>query len=269
MRATLHLLTIATVAAFLLPFAQPTARAADTPSSPAAQTTAPPVAGGKRVALVIGNQSYPETPLSKPGADARAVADTLRKIGFDVTTVLNAGGEDLQRAVEAAATRASDADISVLYYSGLAMSNDGAEYLVPVDLNGSEDALSMSYKAMALGYALHRLRPQSGAQLTFLDAGFTNPWLKGKGAGLTPPAMAAHPGSFVFHASTAIALEGSPAEPLSTFTSYLVPALLTPGVEVAQAMAPVVGAVARATKGRQVPVFHYGLTAPVHLVPVE
>ena len=44
----------------------------------------------ERVALVIGNASYPEDPLDNPVNDARAMSARLSDFGFEVTTVLDA-----------------------------------------------------------------------------------------------------------------------------------------------------------------------------------
>lgn len=38
----------------------------------------------KRVGLVIGNGAYPRDPLRNPVNDARAIAQALRALGFDV-----------------------------------------------------------------------------------------------------------------------------------------------------------------------------------------
>jgi uncharacterized caspase-like protein len=37
----------------------------------------------KKLALVIGNQSYPKSPLRNPANDAVAMAKALRQMGFD------------------------------------------------------------------------------------------------------------------------------------------------------------------------------------------
>ncbi len=37
-----------------------------------------------RVALVIGNSAYRDTPLANPASDARLMAETLRVLGFEV-----------------------------------------------------------------------------------------------------------------------------------------------------------------------------------------
>jgi hypothetical protein len=49
--------------------------------------------GGRRTALIIGNQAYPWKPLVNPVNDAKAVAGTLQELGFpqrDIRLVLDA-----------------------------------------------------------------------------------------------------------------------------------------------------------------------------------
>src|SRR5207244_7132719 len=55
-------------------------------------------AGGRRVALVIGNGAYAHVmALPNPPNDARAVAKTLRDLGFEVTEGINADHAALEK----------------------------------------------------------------------------------------------------------------------------------------------------------------------------
>ena len=56
--------------------------------------------GGKTVALVIGNQSYPKWPLHNSVNDAQAITQALRAVGFDADVVLNAGLRQVEQAVD-------------------------------------------------------------------------------------------------------------------------------------------------------------------------
>lgn len=51
---------------------------------------------GKRVALVIGNAAYPQ-PLLNPANDARAMAERLRRLGFEVQLKLDVNAAQLQK----------------------------------------------------------------------------------------------------------------------------------------------------------------------------
>src|SRR4029079_5341306 len=90
---------------------------------------------GRRVALVIGNNAYAHVrPLPNPANDARAMAKSLRDIGFVVTE-----GTDLARTAMQATIRdflrdAARSQVAVVYYAGHGVQIDGRNYLVPIDI---------------------------------------------------------------------------------------------------------------------------------------
>src|SRR5215510_14320299 len=51
----------------------------------------------RRVALVIGNAAYDSAPLRNPVNDARAMATTLRELGFVVSALENASLTEMKR----------------------------------------------------------------------------------------------------------------------------------------------------------------------------
>ena len=58
----------------------------------------PANAAAPRIALVIGNSAYQETPLANPANDARLMAETLRGLGFVVIERIDADRETMQLA---------------------------------------------------------------------------------------------------------------------------------------------------------------------------
>ncbi len=51
-----------------------------------------------RVALVIGNSAYADSPLANPANDARLMAETLRGLGFDVIERTDADQKEMMTA---------------------------------------------------------------------------------------------------------------------------------------------------------------------------
>ena len=104
-----------------------------TGAAPAPSPT--PATPGKRLALVIGNGAYAHVKaLPNPANDARAVARSLRDIGFTVSE-----GIDLDRAAMQKVTRdflreAARAQVALVYYAGHGVQVDGRNYLIPVDV---------------------------------------------------------------------------------------------------------------------------------------
>jgi len=52
-----------------------------------------------RIALVIGNDTYPEVPLANASNDAKGIAEVLTKAGFSVETKTDAGAESMRTMV--------------------------------------------------------------------------------------------------------------------------------------------------------------------------
>jgi uncharacterized caspase-like protein len=66
-----------------------------------------------------GNSKYVDLPkLTNPTNDARAVADTLRDLGFETTVVTDASEQGIRRAVRKLAEQSGQADLALVYYVG-------------------------------------------------------------------------------------------------------------------------------------------------------
>ena len=73
----------------------------------------------KRVALVIGNQHYVGNELENPINDAKGVDETLKKIGFDSTLVLDVTLHELNKALEHLKRKIEpDNTIVFIYFAG-------------------------------------------------------------------------------------------------------------------------------------------------------
>jgi Caspase domain len=88
-----------------------------------------------RVALVIGNNSYPRAPLRNAVNDAKAVAGLLERAGFAVTLKTDVDRDALRGAAAAfgAAARESEAKQVLFYYAGHGTQLNWRNFLVPVD----------------------------------------------------------------------------------------------------------------------------------------
>ena len=128
----------------------------------------------RQVALVVGNGSYAHIGrLPNPENDAVDLAAALRRIGFEVTTELDADRVELTEALRAFTRRSAGADVSLLFYAGHGLEMDGTNYLVPVDARLERD-VDVRYETVTLDDLLvstvgARLR------LVILDACRNNP----------------------------------------------------------------------------------------------
>jgi hypothetical protein len=85
----------------------------------------------RRVALVIGNGGYPASPLKNPVNDARAMARTLRALGFDVLAHENLNQRDMKLVVTEFGRRLRGSDVGLFFFAGHGMQVAGRNFLVP------------------------------------------------------------------------------------------------------------------------------------------
>jgi formylglycine-generating enzyme required for sulfatase activity len=91
--------------------------------------------GTARLALVIGNAGYPNptTPLSTTLADARDLAEELRRSRFEVDLKTNLSKADMQGAIDAFAAKITPGATVLFFFSGYGIQVDRQSYLLPVN----------------------------------------------------------------------------------------------------------------------------------------
>ena len=127
-----------------------------------------------RVALVVGNSTYAHIGrLPNPDNDAADMSAALRRLGFEVTTELDADRVELTEALRAFTRRSAGADISLVFYAGHGIEMDGVNYLVPVDARLERD-VDVRFETVTVD---DLLVSTSGAslRLVILDACRNNP----------------------------------------------------------------------------------------------
>ena len=93
-----------------------------------------------RVALVVSNSTYAHIGrLPNPENDAADMSAALSRLGFEVTTALDADRVELTEALRAFTRRSAGADASLIFYAGHGIEMDGVNYLVPVDARLERD----------------------------------------------------------------------------------------------------------------------------------
>lgn len=95
-----------------------------------------------RVALVIGNSAYAESPLDGPDKDIGLIANALRNVGFRVKTLPNAKKSEILDAWKEVETVATYGGVALLYYSGHGFRVDGEDAMLPVDWQLADDSNS-------------------------------------------------------------------------------------------------------------------------------
>ncbi|MCA6099026.1 caspase family protein [Bradyrhizobium australafricanum] len=250
------------------------------PASSAARVQA--AAAGRRVAPVIGNGAYAHVKvLPNPPNDARAIAKSLREIGFTVSEGLDLGRDAMQQTIHDFLREAARSQIAVVYYAGHGVQVDGRNYLVPVDTEFKAGG-RMTDAMVDMDIIMAGLDDQIRTNILILDACRNNPMApqvasaglsRGieAGSGLAAPASLGSgstlgAGTLIAFATAPgqVALDGEGAN--SPFSAALSRHVGTPGLEVQQMLTRVRAEVAATTKGKQVPWSNSSLLGEVYLV---
>lgn len=230
------------------------------------------VCGGQspqRVALVIGNDSYLRVPaLVNARSDARAIAATLQKAGFDVILRTDLNDRGMREAVRLFKARLSGGTDAVFYFSGHGVQVGAANYLLPVDIS-PESEEQVKDDGLALQKVLDDMAEQKTRfSVAIVDACRDNPFPRvagrsiGGGRGLAAATPAT--GQMVLYAAgagqTALDRLGSDDRtPNGVFTRVLLREMQRPGVPVDRVLKNVRQEVVRLAQGvgrEQVPALY-------------
>jgi uncharacterized caspase-like protein len=214
----------------------------------------------RRVALLIGNSSYQDAPLKNPVNDADAMARILREAGFDVILHKNVDRRKMILAIKEFGQKLKKNDVGLFYYAGHGVQVDSANFLLPVDLKGSDlqDADDLRHYAFPLNEILDRMRDASTNNIIILDACRDNPFMAKLSRSATRGLAKINT-----PASTTILYSTDPGNTASdgvggdngAFTSRLVESIQKDGLELVDVMRDVAVHVTRDTNGAQRPIF--------------
>jgi len=237
----------------------------------------------KRVALVIGNGAYSNAPaLANPVTDARAMAQKMRTLGFEVVEGYDLDKTGVENTIRTFANRAKTADLSLFFYAGHGIAVENKNYLIPIDAR-FEDSSALDFEAIPVNLVTRNMQYSQGVSLVFLDACRDNPLAKtlsrsmgsgtrssGIGSGLAAMKIS-NPGkglAIAFATSPgAVAYDGSGRH--SPFTDALLKHIDEPNTDITEIMSRVTGEVVRSTKQKQRPWLNTSLTGSVILNRVE
>ncbi|MES2196602.1 MAG: caspase family protein [Pseudomonadota bacterium] len=266
--------------------APPAGLAAPAAPEPKAEATAAsppqlPASNARRVALVMGNGAYAYVKaLPNPPNDARAIARSLRDIGFTVSEGVDLDRVAMQKVIRDFLREAVRAQVAVVYYAGHGVQIDGRNYLVPIDVRLQAGAATTE-AMMDMDTILAGLDDQVRTNILILDACRNNPMAPRvasaapnraieSGSGLAAPATlgagaSLGAGTLIAFATAPgqVALDGEGAN--SPFSAALSRHIGTPGLEVQQMLTRVRAEVVAATKTKQVPWSNSSLLGEVYL----
>ena len=145
-----------------------------------------------RVALIIGNSSYPDagTPLPSVSNDARILADEFRRLNFSVDLKENVSKEDMRRAIDAFTGKITKGTEALFYFSGFGLQSDRRTYLIPVNAQIWTEA-DVRRDGVSLDNVLAEMdRRGAKVKIIIIDAARLNPFerrFRAPPTGLAPP----------------------------------------------------------------------------------
>src|SRR6187401_897657 len=230
----------------------------------------------KRVAFVVGNGAYKNVaPLPNPSVDAKAIAATLRNVGFEVVEGSNLTRDKMTERLLDFGKKAQGADVALFFYAGHGIAISGTNYLLPIDADIKSEMDVKLGAAINIDLTLEQTMGDAKVKLVFLDACRDNPFaakIKSNSAtrsvsvqtGLAE--MKSGEGTLIAFATGPgqTALDGQEGSN-SPFTRALIANIATPGVEIQQAMTKVRAQVNEETSKGQLPWGHTNLIGTVYL----
>jgi hypothetical protein len=233
----------------------------------------------RRVAFVVGNGAYKNVePLPNPPIDAKAIAATLRNVGFEVVEGTNLTRDTMTERLLDFGKKAQGADVALFFYAGHGIAVNGTNYLLPVDADLKSEMDVKLGAAINVDLTLEQTMGDAKVKLVFLDACRDNPFAAKIRASSPTRSLSVASGLAEMKSGegTLIAFATGPGQTAldgqqgtnSPFTRALLANLTAPGVEIQQAMTRVRAQVNEETQKQQLPWGHTNLIGSVYLNPV-
>jgi hypothetical protein len=207
-----------------------------------------------RTALVVGNSRYKDAPLKNPANDAGAIAEHLKKLGFNVISQLDGGKAAMENAIRSYGEQlAKSKGVGLFYFAGHGLQVSWRNFLVPVDANLDrvDDIPRQTVDLAALLGGLGKAG--NPMNIVVLDACRDNPFggdLK-SGRGLSQ--MDAPIGTLLAYATAPGNVASDGAGTNGLYTENLLREIRTPEARIEDVFKRVRLAVRRASQGQQIP----------------
>jgi hypothetical protein len=137
---------------------------------------APAAGAAGRVALLVGNNAYPTSPLRNAVNDSRDLGAALRELGFRTIVKENTSRAEMIAAIQEFGKALEGAEAALFFYAGHAMQFKDRNYLIPIDaVMGSED--DVTFFSVEVAQVLDRMeRARTRFNFVILDACRDNPF---------------------------------------------------------------------------------------------
>jgi Caspase domain len=208
-----------------------------------------------KVALVLGNSKYKESPLKNPASDARAIGEALKTMGFAVTLKLDAGRAEMAAVTQAHVQQlAKRKVVGLFYYAGHGIQLAWRNYMLPVDAE-IDTLADIQKQAVEVNKLLEGIkRADNALNVIILDACRDNPFGSLKGVDQKGLSQMDAPQSTLLAYATSpgnVASDGTGEHGL--YTEHLLREMKVPEAKVEDIFKRVRLGVRRKTSGAQIP----------------
>jgi uncharacterized caspase-like protein len=208
----------------------------------------------QRVALVIGNSAYKESPLRNPVNDAADMAAALGELGFKVTLRTDASQRQMKQALREFAQDLRRGGVGLFYFAGHGVQSKGRNFLIPIGA-GVETEAELEDESVDANLVLSYMdEAQNRVNIVVLDACRNNPFARNfRSASRGLAQMEAAKGSFVAFATApgSVAADGDGRNGL--YTQHLLASLKEADGDIDKVFRRVAASVSTMTGGKQVP----------------
>src|ERR1700742_4240856 len=232
--------------------------------------TAPSFAAADRYALVIGNAKYPDAdaPLKESIADARAVADELKRDGFNVDVGENLTGDGMRRAFDKLYGKLRPGSVALVFFSGFGIQSNRQSYMIPVDAQIWTEA-DVRRAGLSLKSVLGEINSRgAGVKIALIDASRRNPYerrFRSFSAGLAP--VIAPNGSLGMYSAALSSGMSDNGGDHSLFVQELLKEIRVPDLMAEETLNRTRVGVTRASRSEQVPWISSSLAEDFSFIP--
>ena len=232
--------------------------------------TTPSPAAGDRFALVIGNAKYPDAdaPLKEPINDARAVADELKRDGFNVDVGENLTGDGMRRAFDKLYGKLRPGSVALIFFSGFGIQSNRQSYMIPVDAQIWTEQ-DVRHDGFSLEAVLGEINSRgAGVKIALVDASRRNPYerrFRTFSAGLAP--VIAPNGTLVMYSAALSSVVSDNGGNQSLFVQELLKEIRVPDLMAEETLNRTRVGVTRASRGEQVPWISSSLAEDFSFIP--
>jgi Tfp pilus assembly protein PilF len=219
-------------------------------------------AADNKYALVIGNAKYPdsESPLKEPVNDMKAMADELKRAGFEVATGENMNGEAMRRAINTLYDKIKPGAVAMLFFSGYGIQSGRQSFMIPVD-GAIWDEKDVRRDGVSLDSVLSEMNSRGASvKIAILDASRRNPFerrFRQFSTGLAP--VTAPRGTLVMYSAPPGVVVNDATTDRSVFVTELLKEIRVPNLTADEAFNRTRLGVSRVTNREQTPWFSSSL----------